>query len=201
MLTPHLGPRCLGRVVPGWVPGLSVHRRARTHARPLGVVAADPFGPLLLPPDTDTAPSSQPDLFGEFLNSAAPATQPTPFPSTHSAPPPACSTNFLRLGEGGHGLRSSLPAGEGAQPVSAPCTRLGSGGRRQVWGCRCVAGCSGRRPLKNLSRNQTLVSAPPSESPLANPARRVLSLREPVGGRPGGCEHSLRGPWCPAEPS
>lgn len=105
MLTPHLGPRCLGRVVPGWVPGLSVHRRARTHARPLGVVAADPFGPLLLPPDTDAAPSSQPDLFGEFLNSAAPATQPTPFPSTHSAPPPACSTNFLRLGEGGHGFR------------------------------------------------------------------------------------------------
>ncbi|KAG5207939.1 hypothetical protein R6Z07F_007971 [Ovis aries] len=61
--------------------------------------AADPFGPLLLPPDTDAAPSSQPDLFGEFLNSAAPATQPTPFPSTHSAPPPACSTNFLRLGD------------------------------------------------------------------------------------------------------
>ena len=101
MLTPHLGPRCLGRVVPGWVPGLSVHCRARTHARPLGVVAADPFGPLLLPPDTDAPPSSQPDLFGEFLNSAAPATQPTPFPSTHSAPPPACSTDFLRLGEGG----------------------------------------------------------------------------------------------------
>ncbi|XP_040093661.1 cyclin-G-associated kinase isoform X2 [Oryx dammah] len=61
--------------------------------------AADPFGPLLLPPDTDAAPSSQPDLFGEFLNSAAPATQPTPFPSTHSAPPPACSTDFLRLGD------------------------------------------------------------------------------------------------------
>uniref|UniRef100_A0A452ERY7 Cyclin G associated kinase n=1 Tax=Capra hircus TaxID=9925 RepID=A0A452ERY7_CAPHI len=61
--------------------------------------AADPFGPLLLPPDTDAPPSSQPDLFGEFLNSAAPATQPTPFPSTHSAPPPACSTDFLRLGD------------------------------------------------------------------------------------------------------
>ncbi|XP_055445296.1 cyclin-G-associated kinase isoform X3 [Bubalus kerabau] len=61
--------------------------------------AADPFGPLLLPPDVDTPPSSQPDLFGEFLNSDAPAAQPAPFPSTHSAPPPACSTDFLRLGD------------------------------------------------------------------------------------------------------
>uniref|UniRef100_A0A8B9YDL0 Cyclin-G-associated kinase n=1 Tax=Bos mutus grunniens TaxID=30521 RepID=A0A8B9YDL0_BOSMU len=61
--------------------------------------AADPFGPLLLPPDVDTPPSSQPDLFGEFLNSDAPAAQPAPFPSTHSAPPPACSTDFLHLGD------------------------------------------------------------------------------------------------------
>uniref|UniRef100_A0A8C6DFG1 J domain-containing protein n=1 Tax=Moschus moschiferus TaxID=68415 RepID=A0A8C6DFG1_MOSMO len=61
--------------------------------------AADPFGPLLLPPDTDAPPSSQPNLFGEFLNVDAPAAQPAPFPSTHSAPPPACGADFLHLGD------------------------------------------------------------------------------------------------------
>ncbi|OWK13656.1 GAK, partial [Cervus elaphus hippelaphus] len=60
---------------------------------------ADPFGLLLLPPDADAPPSSQPDLFGEFLNSDASAAQPAPFPSTHSAPPPACGTDFLHLGD------------------------------------------------------------------------------------------------------
>ena len=55
-------------------------------------------------------------------------------------------------------------------------------------------------------RNQTLVSAPPSESPLADSSRPVLSLREPVRGWPGGCEpggplpgHPSRGWGCPTD--
>lgn len=90
--------------------------------------AADPFGLLLLPPDADAPPSSQPDLFGEFLNSDASAAQPAPFPSTHSAPPPACGTDFLHLGEGGlrpwgrtggHSQGSCLPQDGGAASVCA----------------------------------------------------------------------------------
>lgn len=101
---------------------------------------ADPFGLLLLPPDADAPPSSQPDLFGEFLNSDASAAQPAPFPSTHSAPPPACGTDFLHLGEGGlrswgrtggHGHGSCLPQDGGAASVCAvhPAGFRGAGGR------------------------------------------------------------------------
>ncbi|XP_025742697.1 cyclin-G-associated kinase isoform X3 [Callorhinus ursinus] len=61
--------------------------------------AADTFDPLLLPSGPDTQPCSKPDLFGEFLNSESPAAAPASFPSTHSAPPPACSTDFLHLGD------------------------------------------------------------------------------------------------------
>ncbi|XP_022410606.1 cyclin-G-associated kinase isoform X2 [Delphinapterus leucas] len=63
------------------------------------VPAADPFDPLLLPSDPDAQPHSQPDLFGEFLNSDSPATLPASFPATHSAPPLARGTNFLHLGD------------------------------------------------------------------------------------------------------
>ncbi|XP_060004957.1 cyclin-G-associated kinase isoform X2 [Lagenorhynchus albirostris] len=63
------------------------------------VPAADPFDPLLLPSDPDAQPHSQPDLFGEFLNSDSPATLPASFPATHSAPPLAHGTNFLHLGD------------------------------------------------------------------------------------------------------
>lgn len=62
-------------------------------------VAADPFDPLLLPSGPDTQPCAKPDLFGEFLNSDPPATAPASFPSTHSAPPPTSSTDFLHLGD------------------------------------------------------------------------------------------------------
>ncbi|XP_066136180.1 cyclin-G-associated kinase isoform X3 [Saccopteryx bilineata] len=62
-------------------------------------VAADPFDPLLLTSDPDTQPCSQPALFGEFLNSDSVAAPSASFPSTHSAPPPACSTDFLQLGD------------------------------------------------------------------------------------------------------
>ncbi|XP_036708757.1 cyclin-G-associated kinase isoform X4 [Balaenoptera musculus] len=62
------------------------------------VPAADPFDPLL-PSDPDTQPHSQPDLFGEFLNSDSPATLPASFPATHSAPPLARGTDFLHLGD------------------------------------------------------------------------------------------------------
>ncbi|XP_057402869.1 cyclin-G-associated kinase isoform X2 [Balaenoptera acutorostrata] len=62
------------------------------------VPAADPFDPLL-PSDPDTQPHSQPDLFGEFLNSDSPATLPASFPATHSAPPLARGTDFLHLAD------------------------------------------------------------------------------------------------------
>ncbi|EPQ20453.1 Cyclin-G-associated kinase [Myotis brandtii] len=60
---------------------------------------ADPFDPLLLTSDLDAQPCSQPSLLGEFLNSDSLAAQPASFPSTHSAPPPACGTDFLQLGD------------------------------------------------------------------------------------------------------
>uniref|UniRef100_A0A8C8YLU6 Cyclin G associated kinase n=1 Tax=Prolemur simus TaxID=1328070 RepID=A0A8C8YLU6_PROSS len=64
---------------------------------------ADPFDPLLLPSDSDTQPCSKPDLFGEFLNgeflNSDSAATPPAFPSTHSAPPPSCSADFLHLGD------------------------------------------------------------------------------------------------------
>ncbi|XP_066892972.1 cyclin-G-associated kinase isoform X4 [Kogia breviceps] len=62
-------------------------------------VPADPFDPLLLPSDPDAQPHSQPDLFGEFLNSDSPAALPASFPATHSAPPLARGTDFLHLGD------------------------------------------------------------------------------------------------------
>ncbi|NP_112292.1 cyclin-G-associated kinase [Rattus norvegicus] len=58
----------------------------------------DPFDQFLLPSSSDTQPCSKPDLFGEFLNSDSVASS-TAFPSTHSAPPPSCSTAFLHLGD------------------------------------------------------------------------------------------------------
>ncbi|ELW69765.1 Cyclin-G-associated kinase [Tupaia chinensis] len=60
--------------------------------------AADLFDPFMLSSDADAQPCSKPDLFGEFLNADSTAAQPA-FPSTHSAPPPSCSTNFLHLGD------------------------------------------------------------------------------------------------------
>ncbi|KAM5283690.1 cyclin-G-associated kinase isoform 4-T4 [Hipposideros larvatus] len=72
---------------------------ARSTPREGPTVAADPFDPLLVTCDPDTPPCSEPHLFGEFLNSDSPAAQSASFPSTHSAPPPACSTDFLQLGD------------------------------------------------------------------------------------------------------
>ncbi|XP_034861406.1 cyclin-G-associated kinase isoform X1 [Mirounga leonina] len=83
--------------------------------------AADPFDPLLLPSGPDTQPCSKPDLFGEFLNSESPAAAPAPFPSTHSAPPPACSTDFLHLGDTPDSsavLPGDLPAEPGKMTAS-----------------------------------------------------------------------------------
>uniref|UniRef100_A0A8C8YRE7 Cyclin G associated kinase n=1 Tax=Prolemur simus TaxID=1328070 RepID=A0A8C8YRE7_PROSS len=75
--------------------------RVRSHLS-LPIPAADPFDPLLLPSDSDTQPCSKPDLFGEFLNgeflNSDSAATPPAFPSTHSAPPPSCSADFLHLG-------------------------------------------------------------------------------------------------------
>ncbi|XP_076403213.1 cyclin-G-associated kinase isoform X13 [Peromyscus maniculatus bairdii] len=65
---------------------------------PGDLLGVDPFDQLLLSSNSDTQPSSKPDLFGELLNPDSVASS-TPFPSTHSAPPPSCSTTFLPLGD------------------------------------------------------------------------------------------------------
>lgn len=65
---------------------------------PASVSTADPFDSLLLTSDLDAPAQPQPDLFCEFLNADPPA-PPASFPSAHSAPPPACSADFLQLGD------------------------------------------------------------------------------------------------------
>ncbi|XP_016051333.1 PREDICTED: cyclin-G-associated kinase isoform X3 [Miniopterus natalensis] len=62
-------------------------------------VSAHPFDPLLLTSHPDAQPCPKPNLFGEFVNSDSLTAQSATFPSTHSAPPPACSTDFLQLGD------------------------------------------------------------------------------------------------------
>ncbi|KAM6221690.1 cyclin-G-associated kinase [Rhynchocyon petersi] len=62
-------------------------------------VAADLFDPFLMAADPDTQTSSNPDFFGEFLHPDPSVTPPAAFPSTRSAPPPPCSTDFLHLGD------------------------------------------------------------------------------------------------------
>ncbi|XP_042305529.1 cyclin-G-associated kinase isoform X3 [Sceloporus undulatus] len=57
--------------------------------------SADPFDPFTVNPDNPTL--TGPDLFGDFLSPNAPAGS-SVFPSTHSAPPPSSSTEFLNLG-------------------------------------------------------------------------------------------------------
>lgn len=105
---PPLVPRGRGRACPhGGVWALCAQRWLRRHHRARqrlisscssGVATADPFDALLLTSDLDAPAQPQPDPFCEFLN-ADPAAPPAPFPSAHSAPPPACSTDFLQLGE------------------------------------------------------------------------------------------------------
>ncbi|XP_020860932.1 LOW QUALITY PROTEIN: cyclin-G-associated kinase [Phascolarctos cinereus] len=59
---------------------------------------ADPFDPFTMSSSSETQSHSNPDLFEEFLNpSSAPASS-SMFPSTHSAPPPSSSSDFLHLG-------------------------------------------------------------------------------------------------------
>ncbi|CAK6433374.1 unnamed protein product [Pipistrellus nathusii] len=85
-----------GDLLGGETPLLFTSPAPATGGRP---AAADPFDPLLLTSDPDAQPCSKPSLLGEFLTSDSLATPPVSFPSTHSAPPPACSTGFLRLGD------------------------------------------------------------------------------------------------------
>lgn len=72
--------------------------RPLTSARLSGVSTADPFDALLLTSDLDAPAQPQPDPFCGFLRADPPA-PPAPFPSAHSAPPPACSADFLQLGK------------------------------------------------------------------------------------------------------
>ncbi|XP_072475847.1 cyclin-G-associated kinase isoform X4 [Notamacropus eugenii] len=60
--------------------------------------AADPFDPFTTSSSPETQSHSNPDLFEDFLSpSSAPASS-SMFPSTHSAPPPSSSSDFLHLG-------------------------------------------------------------------------------------------------------
>ncbi|KAL8202914.1 UNVERIFIED_CONTAM: hypothetical protein K2H54_030608, partial [Gekko kuhli] len=58
---------------------------------------ADPFDPFKISSSPDNPSLTTPDLFGDFLSPNAPAASGM-FPSTHSAPPPSSSTDFLNLG-------------------------------------------------------------------------------------------------------
>uniref|UniRef100_A0A8C0J3B4 Cyclin-G-associated kinase n=1 Tax=Chelonoidis abingdonii TaxID=106734 RepID=A0A8C0J3B4_CHEAB len=59
--------------------------------------AADPFDPFTMSSGSEEPALSGPDLFGDFLNPNATSTS-SIFPSTHSAPPPSSSSDFLHLG-------------------------------------------------------------------------------------------------------
>ncbi|XP_026519159.1 cyclin-G-associated kinase-like [Terrapene carolina triunguis] len=59
--------------------------------------AADPFDPFTMSSGSEKPTLSGPDLFGDFLNPNATSTS-SIFPSTHSAPPPSSSSDFLHLG-------------------------------------------------------------------------------------------------------
>ncbi|KYO35052.1 hypothetical protein Y1Q_0000957 [Alligator mississippiensis] len=59
--------------------------------------AADPFDPFKMSSGSENPTLTGPDLFGDFLNPNAASSSRT-FPSTHSAPPPSSSSDFLNLG-------------------------------------------------------------------------------------------------------
>uniref|UniRef100_A0A8C0J4F5 Cyclin G associated kinase n=1 Tax=Chelonoidis abingdonii TaxID=106734 RepID=A0A8C0J4F5_CHEAB len=59
---------------------------------------ADPFDPFTMSSGSEEPALSGPDLFGDFLNPNATSTS-SIFPSTHSAPPPSSSSDFLHLGK------------------------------------------------------------------------------------------------------
>uniref|UniRef100_A0A8C0J3I9 Cyclin-G-associated kinase n=1 Tax=Chelonoidis abingdonii TaxID=106734 RepID=A0A8C0J3I9_CHEAB len=56
----------------------------------------DPFDPFTMSSGSEEPALSGPDLFGDFLNPNATSTS-SIFPSTHSAPPPSSSSDFLHL--------------------------------------------------------------------------------------------------------
>ncbi|XP_061490080.1 cyclin-G-associated kinase isoform X3 [Rhineura floridana] len=58
---------------------------------------ADPFDPFTMSSNSDNPTLTGPDIFGDFLSQNAPTVSDV-FPSTHSAPPPSSSTDFLNLG-------------------------------------------------------------------------------------------------------
>lgn len=212
-----LVPRGRGRACPhGGVWALCAQRWLRRHHRARqrlisscssGVATADPFDALLLTSDLDAPAQPQPDPFCEFLN-ADPAAPPAPFPSAHSAPPPACSTDFLQLGEwpaprpwahpawlpvlppgkvwaGVHPKPSALFGGRGRQVVGVPVCSHG-----RV--CRQPAVGSGGGPVQmsNVQRRPGSVSTWTWREP-AEP----LAQHGPHGlGGPPGPEHSLARP-------
>uniref|UniRef100_A0A8C0QNT2 Cyclin-G-associated kinase n=1 Tax=Chelonoidis abingdonii TaxID=106734 RepID=A0A8C0QNT2_CHEAB len=59
---------------------------------------SDPFDPFTMSSGSEEPALSGPDLFGDFLNPNATSTS-SIFPSTHSAPPPSSSSDFLHLGK------------------------------------------------------------------------------------------------------
>uniref|UniRef100_A0A8C3IA43 Cyclin G associated kinase n=1 Tax=Chrysemys picta bellii TaxID=8478 RepID=A0A8C3IA43_CHRPI len=65
--------------------------------------AADPFDPFTMSSGSEKPTLSGSDLFGAFLNPNATSTS-SIFPSTHSAPPPSSSSDFLRLGKCAFGM-------------------------------------------------------------------------------------------------
>lgn len=81
----------------GGQPQPSANTRSTSPSTVVSSSTADPFDPFTISSGPDNPTLSGPDLFGDFLSPNVP-TAPDMFPSTHSAPPPSSSTDFLNLG-------------------------------------------------------------------------------------------------------
>uniref|UniRef100_A0A8C0QBT0 Cyclin G associated kinase n=1 Tax=Canis lupus familiaris TaxID=9615 RepID=A0A8C0QBT0_CANLF len=140
--------------------------------------AADPFDPLLLPSGPNTQPCSQPDLFGEFLHSESPAAAPASFPSTHSAPPPACSTDFLHLGD--------LPAEPGKMTASTSHPDLLGGW--EAWAEAPAPAAAAEGPFFSAGGQPAAPSAPGSwtKSQSLDPFADLGDLSSGLQGSPAG---------------
>uniref|UniRef100_A0A8C0J3J3 Cyclin-G-associated kinase n=1 Tax=Chelonoidis abingdonii TaxID=106734 RepID=A0A8C0J3J3_CHEAB len=69
-----------------------------SQSQPSASNQTDPFDPFTMSSGSEEPALSGPDLFGDFLNPNATSTS-SIFPSTHSAPPPSSSSDFLHLGK------------------------------------------------------------------------------------------------------
>lgn len=137
---------------------------------------ADPFDPLLLAPDANPQPRTQPDLFGEFLH-ADPVAAPAAFPCTSSAPPPSCTAAFLPLGD--------LPTEPRA--VTASSSHPDLLGTWDTWAEAAVPGPASEGPLFPPGAQPATAGPQPSQtkSQSLDPFADLGDLRDLSSGLPG----------------